>query len=75
MDRVEKNVVPWLGKKTINTSTPPHLLEVTRRIEGGTAAVSQETTKIDASKMPKANGVRSNLNQFTVSLDSGQQLP
>ena len=31
--RLEKNVFPWLGKKPINSITPPQLLEVIRRIE------------------------------------------
>ena len=31
--RLEKNVFPWLGKKPINSITPPQILEVIRRIE------------------------------------------
>lgn len=31
--RLEKNVFPWLGKKAINSITPPQILEVIRRIE------------------------------------------
>jgi integrase len=31
--RLEKNIFPWLGKKAINSITPPQILEVIRRIE------------------------------------------
>ncbi len=33
MGRLEKNILPWLGKKAIKSITPPQLFEVIRRIE------------------------------------------
>ena len=32
--RLEKDIFPWIGKKPIDSITPPRLLEVVRRIEG-----------------------------------------
>jgi len=32
--RLEKDIFPWIGKKPIDSITPPQLLEVVRRIEG-----------------------------------------
>ena len=32
--RLEKDIIPWVGRKPIDGITPPQLLEVVRRIEG-----------------------------------------